>query len=657
MSSSLLSIGTQALTSNQTALAYTGQNIANVNTEGYTRQRVNFETQEPPILGVAIQDLQRITDEYLVKQVWRDTSALSSSEQQAQKIELLDKLMVSDSTSLTTSFDKYFTALQRSVDDPLFIANRQLFLAEAEALTDNFRNFDARLREQMVGLNTEFRSMTSDVNSIVSSIAALNTKISSLAAGRQNYNTLIDERDQLIRQLSSYMSVDVISPDGGITANLNLANGEPLVVSGRASQVSVRDGQFDPNRTEVYLSRGTLQVDITDHLGEGSLGGIAIYRDEVLQPTLAEVGRIALAFTATMNEQHRQGMDLNGDLGGDLFNAATKGEVFVSSDNKRPTSNATLAVTDTSLLTASNYLFRMTGLQSFELVRQSDGEVFASSALPAGSVTITDGVNGKKLSVEAEGFRFEVSGSLLPAAGDQFLLKPTSAGARNMSVAISNPKLLAFASPIRAVPAETNEGNAFVADIEITNTRQSSPLRTGAIDPLQIRFNADGTFSVFDITDPASPFLFQLDGVDYREMTFTSGEPIDFGAFSITLANEAKPGDVFNVSYNDKGYSDNRNAIKLTDLQAAETIEGFSYQDIYGQLLARVGTQASSARISYMADKSVLEASEGALQSIAGVNLDEEAAKLIQYQQAYTASTRLITTYQTIFDSLLAAVR
>ena len=655
--SSLLSIGTQALTANQSALSYTGQNIANVNTEGYSRQRVNFETQDPPILGVAIQGLQRITDEYLVKQVWKDTSALSSSEQQAQKIELLDKLMVSDSTSLTSSFDKFFTALQRSVDDPLFIANRQLFLAEAQSLTDNFRNFDSRLREQLGGLTTEIRSMSTDINSLTASIASLNTKIASLAAGRQNYNTLIDERDQLIKQLSSYLSIDTISPDGGITTNLNLANGEPLVVAGRASQLSVREGRFDPSQTEVYLTRGALEVDITPHLGEGALGGIATYRDQVLMPTLAEVGRIALAFTSTMNAQHRQGMDLYGDLGGDLFNATRTGEVFVSSENKRPVNSASLFITDTGALQASNYSFRMTGLESFEVIRQSDGKVFSSDSLPPEDIQIIEGVAGKKLSVEVEGFRFELSAASLPAIGDEFLFKPTSTGARNMSVAISNPKLLALASPIRVVPAETNEGNAFVADIQVTDSRDTSPLRAGAIDPLELRFNADGTYSVFDVSDPASPVVFSLAGYDYSSMTYSAGQAITFGSFSVTLQNEPKAGDVFSINYNDKGYSDNRNAIKLAALQSAETIDGFSYQDIYGQLLAQVGTQANSARIAYMADQSVLSASENALQSVAGVNLDEEATRLIQYQQAYTASTRLITTYQTIFDSLLSAVR
>ena len=282
--SSLLNIGTQALTSNQSALAYTGQNIANVNTEGYSRQRVNFETQEPPILGVAIQDVQRITDQFLVEQVWRDQSALSSSEQQAKKIELLDKLMVSESTNLSTAMDSFFAAMQRTVDDPLFVANRQLFLAEAESLVSTFQNFDQRLNDQLTGLTTEARSMVSSINTISANIAGLNVKISSLAASGQNYNSLIDERDRLIKDLSSFISIDIVSSDGGITNNVMLANGEPLVSSSRSATLGLRDGSPDPLQVEVFLSRGNTQADVTDLLGEGALGGLFTYRDEILQP-------------------------------------------------------------------------------------------------------------------------------------------------------------------------------------------------------------------------------------------------------------------------------------------------------------------------------------------------------------------------------------
>lgn len=671
MSSSLLSIGTQALTANQSALAYTGQNIANVNTDGYSRQRVNFETQNPPILGVAIQDVQRITDQFLVEQVWRDQSALSSSEQQAQKIALLDKLMVSDATSLSAGMDEYFAAMQKMVDDPLFIANRQLFLAEAESLVNTFKNFETRLSEQQGLMNTEARSMMTNINSITGSIAALNVKISSLASGGQNYNSLIDERDTLVKELSKYISVDLISADGGITANINLGNGEPLVVAGRAATLGVRDGNPDPLQLEVFLRRGAVDAVVTNQLGEGGLGGLFTYRDEVLQPVVAEVGRIAIVFADKMNEQHRKGMDLNGDLGTDLFTPIDRGSVFADRDNREKSQRASLTFYDTSELQASQYEFRMTGVDRFEITRLSDGKTFDSSAMQrvsassdltlnaAGRYEIEDQGLETTLSVSVDGFTFRVSGSQLPAIGDEYLLKPTADGARSLNVAINNPKMLALASPIRVEPLSTNTGNAILADIQITDARDTSPLRSGTLEPpLEIRFNADATFIVFDVSEPGNPIAYEdLQQGLLENIAYVAGEPIEFSTFSITLENQPKPGDAFSIGYNTKGYSDNRNARQLADLQRASTIGEFSFQDIYGQLLAKVGTQANAAQVSYSADQAVLAASEDALASIAGVNLDEEAARLIQYQQAYTASTRLITAYQDIFDSLISAVR
>jgi len=676
--SSLLNIGVQALTANQSALANTGQNIANVNTEGYSRQRVNFETQEPPILGVAIQDVQRITDQFLVQQVWRDQSAMSSAEQQAKKVALLDKLMVSESTNLSNVMDDYFGALQRAVDDPLFVANRQLFLAEAQSLVASFQNFDQRLQEQLTALTTESRSMVSSINGLTSNIAQLNIKISSLASSGQNYNTLIDERDQLVRQLSSYISVDVVSSDGGITNNILLANGEPLVSSGRNATLAVRDGSPDPAQIQVVLNRGNVQADVTELLGAGALGGLFSYRDDILQPARNEVGRIAMVFADTMNEQHRKGMDLDGFLGQDLFNQISADQPFASSENRTQGVSTRLSFYDVSQLTGSDYEVEITGLNTFRVKRLSDGQFFTSSqmapidsneAVPdTGSFAFTGTESNKTLTINFEGFTFTLGSAETPKTGDRFLLKPTANGARQLKLALTNPESLALASPLRVTAAPNNAGNATLQSIEVLNAQGSSPLRPGQLNqPVEIVFNAlstdgDGnsiqTFSVFDITNPQNPVLIP----EMSNLKYTAGEPIVFSAnnqplYQVTLANQPKPGDRFTVEYNTDGYSDNRNALALANLQRAETARGYSYQDAYGQLLAKVGTQANSVQVAYSANQAVLTASEDALESVRGVNLDEEATKLIQYQQAYTASTRLITAYQDLFDSLMTAVR
>lgn len=670
--SGLLSIGTQALSSNQTALSYTGQNIANVNTEGYSRQRVNFGTQDPPILGVQINDIQRITNEYLVRQVWSDQSAYAASEQKSGKIALLDQLMLSDSTSLSNSMDEFFTAMQSTVDDPLFIANRQLFLAEAQSMVDAFSDFDQRLRDQQKSINTEVGSLITGVNSVVENIAALNVKINLLSSTGQNYNSLIDERDQLIKELSGYMNVNVNSSDGGTTVTVTLGNGEPLVLAGRAARLSVRDGSPDPTQIEVYLSRGESNIEITEQLGEGSLGGVFEYRDQVLQPTIKEIGRLAIVFSQTLNEQHTKGMDLNGDMGQNLFTSQTTGIVTGADTNRRSGVSAQLSFYDVSSLQASDYSFEMTGSNSFRVTRLSDGSIFSSRDMQEVESLDQLGVDqtfqfeetigspsSKTVRLSMDGFTLVLSGTELPQSGDRFLLQPTQDGARKIDLAINNPRMLALASPLRVTPATTNTGNLEVDSIKVTDATAGSPLRLGTQTlPLQIKFNSDGTYTVLDLSDESNPIVYENPlGEPMENLTYREGQSIDLGSFSVTLVNQAKPSDRLTIAFNTDGFSDNRNALAMSELQQARTVDGFTYQDAYGQLLAKVGTQANTASTTFSANSAVLISSESALQSIAGVNLDEEATKLVQYQTAYIASTRLISTYQTIFDSLFQAVR
>ncbi|MBS97799.1 MAG: flagellar hook-associated protein FlgK [Oceanospirillaceae bacterium] len=688
MSSSILNIGVQGLNANQTALSTVGQNIANVNTEGYSRQTVQFGTQDPPILGVEVKDIQRITDQFLVRQVWSDTSTFSSNEAYSEKIALLDNMMVSDSTSLSTAMDSYFTSLQQLVDDPLYIANRQLFLAEAQSLANSFNDFDSKLRQQTDLINTEIRSMTSSVNSITQNIADLNVQIGTLESSGQNSNELQDKRDLLVKELSSYLSVQVIEQDGG-TYNVITGEGQPLIIGSSASRLELRNSESDPSQLDIYMISGQITANVTDQLGEGSLGGLARYRDDVLQPTINEVGRLAIVFSDTMNQQHRKGMDLNGDAGEDLFRSVKEGQVTANSGNKSITSTTNVTIYDTTQLTGSDYQLKITDVGEFEIRRLSDGKVFEMRDFedledPSDAeLTINDDETfrweGNLLKVSVDGITMHIDGDDTSlAVGNSYLVQPTRSGAQLMETEITNPQMLALASPLRVEAATTNSGNAELVSIEIGSTKDTSPLRQGAEVDMELVFNADGTYSIYD-TRPENenaPQLIPLidaEGNTVDSLAYVSGEPIKFTAaatvagqsagelelfdFSITLENEPNAGDRFTIGRNIDGYSDNSNALALSDLQDKPLVNGFSYQDTYGQMLASVGTKASTAEIAYSSSKSVLQASESALQSVAGVNLDEEAANLVKFQQAYTAAAQMISAYQTIFDSLISAVR
>ncbi len=669
MSSSILNIGVQALNANQTALSYTGQNIANVNTEGYTRQTVTFSTQQPPILGVEITDINRITDQFLVRQVWSDTSALSSNQAFSEKIALLDKMLVSESSSLSSSMDSYFESLQQVVDDPLFIANRELFLAEAKSLTNSFTDFDANLREQGELINTELRSMTNTVNSITQNIAELNVQIGTLEASGQNSNALQDKRDLLVKELSGYVTINVIEEKGS-NYNIMMGQGQPLVIGSSAAQLQLRNSESDPSQLDIFMVNGDITANVTGQLGQGSIGGLQRYQSEVLNPTISEVGRLAIVFTETMNEQHRKGMDLNGDFGANLFSPIETGQVTANSTNKTPANSAYVNFYDVTELTASDYEVKFDGIDSFTITRLSDGRKFDMSeftdlaSLPADQQTLSqDKVFewvDNRLKISMDGMTVHLDASSNYSVGDSFLVQPTRTGAQLMDTEITNPKLLALASPLRVEPATTNSGNAEITAIEVTSAKDTSALRSGtATLPLEIVFNApvEGsdvpTFTVYDMSDPDNPVVFD----DMENLAYVEGEPIVLEDYQITLDNQPNPGDRFTIEQNTDGYSDNTNALAMSDFQSEPLVNGFSYQDTYGQLLAKVGTQASTSEIAYASSKAVLTSSENALQSVAGVNLDEEAANLVKFQQAYSASAQLISAFQTIFDSLISAVR
>lgn len=667
MSSSILNIGVQALNANQTALSYVGQNIANVNTDGYSRQTVLMGTQQPPILGVEVKDIRRMTDQFLISQVWADTSVFKSNEAFSQKISQLDSMLVSDSTSLSSSMDSYFASMQQVVDDPLFIANRELFLAEASSLAKSFNDFDSKLRGQADLVNTEIRSMTDTVNSITENIAALNVQISTMHASGQSTNELQDKRDLLVKDLSGYVTTNVISQDG-VTYNVMIGSGQPLVVGNTSARLDVRNSDADPTQLAIYMTNGSgVSAQVTDQLGNGAIGGMVQYRDNVLQPTLNEVGRLAIVFSETMNEQHRKGMDLNGDMGENLFQPLQRGEVTANAKNENLNTSAHVGFYDVQALTGSDYTFEVTGIDSFRITRLSDGQRFDSSnltevtganELDQSAVFYEDSASGS-VSVSLDGMTFTLKGEA--GIGDSYLIQPTRTGGQLMDTKINNPRMLALASPLRVEPSTTNTGNAELTNISITSTNPSASLRTGDAElPLEIVFNApdaDGniTYTVYKNTGSGTPEVYE----GMENQLYTEGEPvvIERDDYELTFDNQPNPGDRFTIEFNTDGYSDNSNALAMSDLQNQKLVDGFSYQDTYGQLLAKVGTQASNANISYASSRSVLTASENSLQSVAGVNLDEEAANLVKYQQAYSAAAQLISAYQTIFDSLIGAVR
>ena len=675
-SSSLLSIASQATQANKTALSTIGQNISNVNTEGYTRQRVNQVTR-PDLSGVFVKDIERVTDKFLTQQVWTDTSSYNQVSTYADLSGRLDNSLGESSNSVSTALDSYFGALQSVVDDPTAAPNRELFMAQAEALVQRFHSLDVNLKSQEATINDQMDSYASQINTLTTSIAELNGKISVAAGTGRSANDMLDQRDVLTDKLSAIVGITVVE-QGSEQYSIFIGNGQPLVIGSTAEKVVSVMGDSSPQK-ELALVNGKETVNINDELSGGKVGGLIQYREEALSEARNQLGLIAIGFAESMNEQHKLGIDLNNEFGANLFtdmnsDLLQQKRITPNSSNQSVSTVARVEIQQTDKLQASDYELVVGDSGRLTLYRSSDGKQVRVDQLenvddPLAPLTPADGVSqvgqnqfyrdpdGKSLSFAVDGMKVTIDTTSYLQKGDRFVIRPVVSGAEDLDLTITDARQLALASPIRVTADSGNKGTG-IATAVATDAKAAAFATPGTLSPpISIVFNAPDlsaadpqmTYTVYDMTDPANPD-------PLSEEVFEPGKSIQLDGYEVTIKNLPQPGDRFSFGFNLDGVSDNSNAIALSNLQLANLFDRGSYQDVYGSLVEKVGTQTASAVISEQASKVVLNTTVGAKASVAGVNLDEEAAKLVQYQQAYQASAQLIRVSQTIFDSLLNSI-
>lgn len=668
MSYGLLNLGTQALRSNQTALSVTGQNIANVNTEGYSRQRPEFGSREN-LGGVEVYDITRIADQFLNSQIWSDTASFNNADIFRTYANELDNLLASDATSLSTAMDKYFGALQTAVDDPLSLPNRELFVAEADALVRRMNDLDANLTRQNESLNGRLESSAAQVNAIARNIADLNDKLRLASAGGKEVNELLDQRDLQLDQLAKYINFTTIENKNTSEVSVFIGKGEPLVIGRDANELVARVDEADASRMNLSMRIANKMHDVTDQMSGGQIGGLLNYRESVLDRARDQIGIITLAFADSMNQQHQLGADLDGELGGLLFsdiNSPAAMQNRVLSDGRNVTNvNASVRIENTDQLKASEYklIFGGNG-ESFTLIRESDGKRWASGQLSSENLELS----ATSMTLKIDGFELKMDTSGAPfASGDQYVIRPARTAASDISMVLKDPRDLALASPLRIEAEAGNQGTGAATVTATDRAGLESVIDGNSLNPpIRIEFSEDAggqlTYRVYNVSNPDAPAEIDLNdppATPIQARPYVPGEPLDlpssFG-YEVVVKNTPKAGDSFNVDFNKDGVSDNRNALAMSDLQFAKKVDNASYQDRYGQLIEKVGSQTAVAQINAQASKSVLDSNLQARSSLSGVNLDEEAAKLIQFQQAYQASAQMIKAAQSIFDALIAAV-
>lgn len=551
--SGIFQIGTSALNAAQAGVATAGQNIANVNTEGYSRQQVVTVATKPQAIGfgylgngVEISDVRRIVNQFLQQQTLSAESSAASSARMASHVAQIDNLLADPDAGLSPALQEFFSSLQTLSAAPADAAPRQAFLSAASILAGRFRETSARLDQINQGINLDIRESVNTIRQVAGEIASLNEAIARSAATSSGMaaNDLLDRRDAALVRLARETRVTITEQSGSL--NVYAGNGQPLVVGNTVHAWSIAPSALDPTQWVVRSSGSAGEPGIefsSQALQGGRLGGLLLLRDQVQRPAENALDRLAASFAGMVNAEHRSGVQPSGASGGDVF--GTPAPTVAAQAENQGDLRLSASVTVPGRLLGADYRLSRVG-DEIQLRRLSDGKVIASGA------EITDVLPA----AADEGFSIQIQSGSVLADGDVFLIRPTAQAAGQMQLLLSKPADLAMAQ----------EGG--------------------------------------------------LSG-------------------------------------------DNRAALAMLGLQTQRMLDAgsASFQEAYSRIVSDVGSRSQEIQRIDAANNAMLDQARNAVQEASGVNLDEEAADLIRYQQAYQAAGKVLQTAQTMFETLLGLSR
>ncbi|WP_116811813.1 flagellar hook-associated protein FlgK [Steroidobacter cummioxidans] len=628
----LLNTSISGLLAFQRALDVTSHNITNANTPGYSRQLPDFQTRTPQFLGgnwvgagANVAAVNRAYDNFLSSQARSASSAFNQSNTFATGAARISNLFGDSTTGLSASMQKFVNSLQSVADSPNSVAARQTMLSEAQSLVERLKSYDASLKSLDSQVNASISTEADTISSLARGIADLNKQIATgyaQSGGRQAPNDLLDQRDRLIDQLATHVNVSVVQTDDN-QLNVFIGNGQPLVVGSDPAKVVATSDPYDPTRKRLAVQSSAGTIDITGSVSGGTLGGLLSFRSEMLDTARNSIGKISVALADVMNQQHNAGMDLNGNMGGDFFSV---GDVVVRSHaNNTGNASATVTRTDTGALTNTDYILTNTA-GGWSLRRADNGAAVPMTGTgTAGDPFVVDGMS------------IVVSGTA--GVGDSLKIMPTSGAVSPMRVLITDPSEIAAAAPIRAQATAGNQGNATISAGEVLNPTNPA-LRTAAT----ITFTSATTYTV-----SGDPTVY----------TYTAGSNIDANGWRVQINGTPQAGDSFTVGDNSNGTGDNRNMLLLAGLMNEPVMDNgtTSLSQGIGKFVGDIGVKTNQAQVTAAAQKVVAEEAEASMQSVSGVNLDEEAANLLRFQQAYMAISQMIRVADSCFQSVLDATR
>ncbi len=659
--SGLMSLGTRAMFANYAALQTTGSNIANAGTEGYSRQQVDLATAGGQFTGAGffgkgarIETVTRAADAFLTREAAASRARAALDETHLEQLTRLEKVFPSGEQGIGYAAGQLLNAFVDVANRPQDTSARQVVLARTEELAARFRAAGEQVDILQSGVAQDLRNSVATVNSLAQRVADINQQIAAVKGVGHVPNDLLDQRDRLISEISEHIQVTTIAADDG-TMGVFIGGGQRLVLSNTALQLKVTPDQYDPARVRLAIGEaGADRLVSTDSITGGSIAGLLKFQNEDLGDARALLGQLASAIAGRLNEQQALGLDLRQPpgTGAPLLTIGAPRVLPAASNDRLPDGSfaaATVGPDGRSVPTVSLTVTDVRQLQP------SDYELRADAANPGQFLLrrLSDGVTRSVLpGDEVDGFRIDF-GVPAPGAGDRYLLQPVSNAPAGMARVLDDPRGIAAASQVAATVGADNAGTGSVGTLRTVST---------ALDPTlaaDITFSDDLGGYDWTLTDGSGTVVASGSG------SWSAGAPIALNGFELTLTGVPRAGDTLRVAPTAFPAANNGNALSLLDLRdegmvgreqlsAGGLSPGETITSAYARAMADIGVRVQSARASSAITTAVADNAAEVLASKTGVNLDEEAARLIQFQQGYQAAAKVLQVAQGIFDTLLS---
>ena len=642
---SMFSIGLSGLNAAQNALNTSSNNISNVYTPGYNRELAQLGEGRVGG-GVRVNDIERQFNTYVADQLNSAKTQSSALNTYYSQVSQIDNLLADREAGLAPLMQNFFSSLEDLAASPSDPAARQGVLGQANTLSSQFRSFDGYLQDMQGNINGQIKDEITQINNTTEQIAGLNKEIA-LARARSGEapNSLLNQRDQLVSELNERMDLRLNIQDGK-TYNISLPNGQPLVTGTNSFQLEAVQADYDPQRTVVGYRDGggnVVQLDESTITG-GALGGLMSFRSETLDKTQNQIGQLAVSLATAFNEQHKQGVDLNGDQGEDFF-AVRAPQTYADKNNSLPAVNITSAEFDPDQVDA---------------LRATDYTV----SFEAGEPVVTRKDNGQVVDFDQDawdddgelnfgGVSIEFSG--VPQDGDRFEIQPVRRAANGMDTNIADVDKIA-AGDAGFINVGNNTGNSFEreGDLNVSDLGISSD---AFADNRKYQFEVDSDGSL--TLTPAANIMVNgtnVDASDLPDVELEGGDEIEVDGISFTVGDLPDAGETSSLTVSQTIFAsgDNRNALALQNLQAESVVGGSAtVSGAYASMVSDVGNRTNITEVNLDARQGLTDQLIAVQQSESGVNLDEEAANLIRYQQYYQANARVIDTAGTLMDTIL----